>query len=229
LKSLYPYNIKLPIQMEKDKRYPVIFALHGIGYNEQNMLDLVEDLKEDYILIGIRGDLSYEDGYAYYYLKGYGNPERDLFDSSIEKLKNFIEDASNHYPIDPDRKYLIGFSQGAILSMTLALVLGNSIKGIVPMNGYIPQFLKEEYPLKSIDHLSVFLCQGAADPIFPLNIGQENYDYLLERVESVKYTIYPTTHKISDNNKQDVVAWLRQELEKNTQNRESNQFVTKDK
>jgi phospholipase/carboxylesterase len=193
------------------------------------MLDLVEDLKEDYILIGIRGDLSYEDGYAYYYLKGYGNPERDLFDSSIEKLKNFIEYASNHYSIDPNRKYLIGFSQGAILSITLALVLGDSIKGIIPMNGYIPQFVKEEYPLKSIDHLSVFLCQGAADPIFPLNIGQENYDYLREQVGSVKYTMYPTAHEISSNNKQDVVAWLRQELEKNTQNKESNQFVTKDK
>ena len=111
--------------MEKDKKYPVIFALHGIGYNEQFMLDLVADLKEEYILIGIRGDLSYEDGYAYYYLKSYGNPERDLFDSSIEKLKIFIENASNQYPIDPDRKYLIGFSQGAILSLSLALLLGD--------------------------------------------------------------------------------------------------------
>lgn len=214
--------------MEKDKKYPVIFALHGIGYNEQNILDLLEDLKEDYILIGIRGNLSYEDGYAYYYLKGYGNPERELFDESVEKLRSFIDFASNHYPIDPDRKYLIGFSQGAILSMTLALVLGDSIKGIVPMNGYIPQFVKEEYRLKSIDHLSVYLCQGAADPIFPLNIGQENYDYLRKQVDSIKYTIYPTAHEISDNNKQDVVAWLRQELEKNI-HKESNQFVTKNK
>jgi phospholipase/carboxylesterase len=227
LKNSYPYHITLPIQMEKDKKYPVIFALHGIGYNEQYMLDLVEDLKEDYILIGIQGDLTYEDGYAYYYLKGYGNPERELFDSSVEKLRSFIDFASNHYPIDPDRKYLIGFSQGAILSMTLALSLGDSIKGIVPMNGYIPQFVKDEYPLKPIDHLSVFLCQGVADPIFPLHIGQENYDYLREQVESVKYTIYPTAHEISDNNKQDVVAWFRQELEKDIQ-KESNQLVAKD-
>jgi phospholipase/carboxylesterase len=215
LKDSYLSTIQLPTQMEKDKKYPVIFALHGIGYNEQFMLDLVADLKEEYILIGIRGDLSYEDGYAYYYLKSYGNPERDLFDSSIEKLKVFIENASNQYPVDPDRKYLIGFSQGAILSLSLALLLGDYIKGIVPMHGYIPQFVKEEYPLKSIDHLSCFLCQGATDPIFPLNIGQENYDYLSERAGFVKYTIYPTAHEISDNNKQDVVAWLRQELEKN--------------
>ncbi len=65
--------------------------------------------------------------------------------------------------------------------------------------------------------------------IFLLNIGQENYDYLREQVESVKYTIYPMAHEISDNNKQDIVAWLRQELEKNTQNKQSNKFVIKDK
>src|SRR3954470_21244405 len=180
MNSLTHYEVQLPAAMEAGKKYPVIFALHGIGYDEQYMLNLVEDVKEDYILIGIRGDLTYEEGYAYYYLKGYGNPERKLFDSSIEKLKNFIEEASNHYPIDPDRKYVVGFSQGAILSMSLALLLGDSIKGIVPMNGYIPQFVKEEYSLQPFNHLSVFLCQGAEDPIFPIKIGKENYDYLRE-------------------------------------------------
>ncbi|KAA9012292.1 alpha/beta hydrolase [Niallia endozanthoxylica] len=228
MNSTYKYEVQLPEKMENGKKYPVIFALHGIGYEEQSMLNLIDELKEDYILIGIQGNLTYENGYAYYYLKNYGKPERELFDSSMEKLKNFIEEASNHYPIDPDRKYLIGFSQGAILSMSLALILGDSIKGVIPMNGYIPQFVKEEYTLKSIAHLSVFLCQGATDPIFPLNIGQENYDYLFEKARSVKYTIYPTAHEVSDNNKQDVVAWLRQELETNTQNMGLNQFVSKD-
>ena len=228
MNSPYQYQVQLPANVEGGKKYPVVFALHGIGYDEQYMLNLVDDLKEDYILIGIRGDLTYEEGYAYYYLKGYGNPERELFDSSIEKLKNFIEEASNHYPIDPDRKYVVGFSQGAILSMSLALLLGDSIKGIIPMNGYIPQFVKEEYSLQSFNHLSVFLCQGAEDPIFPLNIGNENYVYFREQAKSIKYTIYPTSHEISDNNKQDVVAWLRQELESDTQNEASNQFVSKD-
>lgn len=221
MNSQYQYKIQMPARMEEGKKYPVIYALHGIGYDEQYMLDLIEKVKDDYILIGIRGDLTYEKGYAYYYLKGYGNPERELFDSSIEKLKNFIEESSKHYPIDSERQYVIGFSQGAILSMSLALILGKSIKGIIPMNGYIPQFVKEEYPLQPISHLSVFLCQGAKDPIFPLNIGQENYDYLSEQAESVKYTIYPTAHEISTNNQQDIVAWLQQELDQNNQPKES--------
>ncbi|MFC3885546.1 alpha/beta hydrolase [Bacillus songklensis] len=209
--SPFVYDIHLPSNIGSGKKYPVVFALHGIGYNEQHMLALVEDLKEDFILIGIRGHLTHENGYAYYYLKGYGNPERELFDDSVEKLKNFIDYVSNQYPIDPERKYLIGFSQGAILSMTLALILGDTIKGIVPMNGYIPSFVKEEYPLKSIARMSVFLCQGESDPIFPLNIGQENYDYLHEHAGSVKYTIYPSAHEISLNNQRDLITWLHED------------------
>jgi phospholipase/carboxylesterase len=229
MSSAYSYKIHLPSHVEDGKKYPVVIALHGIGYNEQHMLALVEDLKEEFILIGIRGDLPYEDGYAYYYLKEYGNPERKLFDDSIEKLKDFIEYAIDHYPIDSDRVYLIGFSQGAILSMTLALILGDTVKGIVAMNGYIPSFVKEEYPLKSISHLSVFLTQGESDPIFPLHVGQENYDYLRTHAGSVKYTIYPSGHEISQDNQRDIVSWLRFDCFNSDQNNTSSSNVSHDR
>lgn len=196
--------------------YPTIFCLHGIGHTENHMLQVVEDLKDECILIGIRGHLPYENGYCYYELKGYGNPVRPLFDKAVDKLIDFMEDISNKYPIDPQQRYLIGFSQGAILSMTLALMLGEKIKGIVPMNGYIPNFVKKEYPIKSIEHLSVFHCQGDTDPIFPLHIGFENDTYLRKNAHKVKCSIYPNGHKISENAKQDVINWLRYEISQAT-------------
>jgi len=209
MNSDFTYQIHIPPDKEPWKKYPVIFALHGIGYNEQDILALVDDVKNEFILIGIRGHLTYENGFAYYYLKGYGNPDRELFDNSIKMLVNFIEYASATYPIDPGRKYLLGFSQGAILSMSLALVLGNGIKGIVSMNGYIPTFVKEEYPVKPIQNMSIFLSDGEFDPIFPVNIGQENYQYLVERAASVVYTTYPVGHEITEDNKRDLVHWLQ--------------------
>lgn len=218
----YEYDIHLPSGGEEGKKYPAVFALHGIGYDEQYMLSLVKDLKEEFILIGIRGDLPYEDGYAYYYLKEYGKPERKMFDDSIGKLKHFIEYALNQYPIDSDRVYLIGFSQGAILSMSLALILGDKIKGIAAMNGYIPSFVKEEYPLQPISHLSVFLTQGESDHIFPLNIGQENYEYLRQHAGAVKYTIYPAGHEISQDNQRDIVSWLRHDAFHHNSNKATN-------
>jgi phospholipase/carboxylesterase len=203
--------------MDSEKKYPVIYALHGIGYNEQFMMELVKDLQDEAIVIGIRGDLPFKTGYAYYYLKDYGVPERDLFFNSIEKLLKFIEYTVQTYPIDPQNKYIIGFSQGAILSVSLALVLGETITGIVPMNGYVPDFLNEVYTLKPIDHLSVFLCQGLHDTVFPLKVGQESFDHFREHARDVKYTIYPTEHEISDNNGADVAVWLRQQIKANEQ------------
>ncbi|MBP1174146.1 putative esterase [Paenibacillus sp. PvR133] len=49
----------------------------------------------------------------------------------------------------------LGFSQGAILSMLLALTLGNQLKGIVALNGYVPDFVKTEYTLQSTENVSV--------------------------------------------------------------------------
>ncbi|MEK4884661.1 alpha/beta hydrolase-fold protein [Bacillus sp. FSL W8-1127] len=229
MSSTYVYKTLLPSVIEDGKKYPVVFALHGIGYNEQHMLAVVEELKEEFILIGIRGDLPYEEGYAYYYLKEYGNPERKLFDDSIDKLKEFIEYTFQQYPIDSDRVYFIGFSQGAILSMTLALALGDTVKGMVAMNGYIPSFVKEEYPIKSISHLSVFLTQGESDSIFPLQVGQENYDYLRKHAGSVKYTIYPSGHEITQDIQRDAVAWLRYDCFNARRNHKSSSIASNDR
>ena len=168
MNTTYKYEVKLPEKIESGKKYPVIFALHGIGYDEKYMLSLLEELKEEYILIGIQGDLPYENGYAYYYLKNYGNPERELFDSSMEKLKNFIEEASNHYPIDPDRKYLIGFSQGAILSMSLALILGEFNQGNHSDEWIYPTICKRRVSVKvyrSFVSLSLSRCNRSNLPI----------------------------------------------------------------
>jgi phospholipase/carboxylesterase len=208
MKGPFEYTVYCPENMEKGKKYPVIFGLHGIGYNEKDMLSIVEDLKEEFILIGIRGNLTYEQGYANYFLKSYGNPERELFDPSLENLKAFIEEACQEYPIDKDRKYLIGFSQGAILSMSLALILGESIKGVVAMNGYIPEFVIEEFPLKTLKYTSFVVMQGETDEIFPIPVGQENYEYLRKHAGSVKYTIYPSGHEVTADMKRDLISWI---------------------
>lgn len=66
------------------------------------------------------------------------------------------------------------------MSMTLALVLGDDIKGFVALSGYVPQFVKEEYEKKSVQHTSVFISHGEYDPVFPIQIGEENRQYFIE-------------------------------------------------
>jgi phospholipase/carboxylesterase len=75
--------------------------------------------------------------------------------------------ASENDQIDTNCLYLLGFSQGAIVSMTLGLTLGKRIKGIVALSGYIPGFVKEEYKLKPVEQQSLFISHGELDNILP--------------------------------------------------------------
>ncbi|MNB91850.1 Carboxylesterase 2 [compost metagenome] len=209
--SAYPYDIHLPVNLEQGKKYPVIFTLHGKGSNERNMYGLVAPLADDFIIIGIRGNLPLGTGYQYYDLKSLGNPIREMFDQAVNDLASFIQYATEKYPVDPDRRYLLGFSQGAILSMTLALTMGSQLKGIVALNGYIPDFVKTEYSLRSIKDVSIFASHGEYDSVFPVRIGHETAAYLQEQTERVTFKLYPTDHGVSEENQMDLLQWIKKD------------------
>lgn len=172
MNSPYIHEVRLPSHYNPDQRYPVIFALHGMGSDEQDMLRLMEPMQCDFIIVAIRGPIVQGSGYAYFQIKSIGNPIRELYDASVLGLQQLIVDLSAKYAIDPTRRYIAGFSQGAIMAMTLSLIMGDAIKGIVAMSGYIPQFVKDEYKLQPNSELSVFISHGDQDHLFPLQLGK---------------------------------------------------------
>ncbi|RAP73544.1 alpha/beta hydrolase [Paenibacillus montanisoli] len=211
MQPMYPYDIHMPLNLEPGKKYPTIFTLHGKGSNERNMFGLAAPLSEDFIVIGIRGNLPLGAGYQYYELKSLGNPIREIFDDAVKQLEGFIHYATEKYPIDPGKRYLLGFSQGAILSMTLALVMGEQLKGIVALNGYIPDFVKSEYPIRSVKDVSVFISHGEYDSVFPVRIGHETAEYLKDHTNRLEFKLYPTDHGVSEENQRDFVNWLKKD------------------
>lgn len=189
MKSDLIYSVSMPSELVEGRKYPVIFALHGRGGNETDIASLLQALKEDFILIGIRGPLTLNAGNEYFTIKSIGNPDEQSFGLAMEHLKYFINEISASYPIDSTRQFLFGFSQGAILSMTLALTMGNQIRGFAALNGYIPNLFKENYEQKSVKDTAAFIAHGERDPIFPIRIGQENYDYFKERTVDLTYKV----------------------------------------
>lgn len=211
MKPAYQYNIQLPANMDPDKKYPTIFTLHGKGSNEQNMFGLVAPLSDDFIIVGVRGNLRLGAGYQYYELKSLGNPIREMFDQAVRQLEDFIHYATEKYPIDTNKRYLLGFSQGAILSMTLALTMGEQLKGIVALNGYVPEFVKTEYSLRSVKDVSMFISHGEFDSVFPIRIGHETAAYFQNRTPRLTFKAYPTDHGVSEENQRDFMDWLKRD------------------
>ena len=208
------YELRRPKNIVPGEKYPALFVMHGIGSNEHNMLALVNGLEDSFYIFSVRGHLTQGSGYAYFTIQGYGKPHREVFDEGINKLANFIDYASANYPIDPEKLYLLGFSQGAIVSMTLAVTLGNKIKGIVALSGYIPQFVKEEYMINVGNHLSVFISHGEFDQVLPYEWGKENVDYFTELGVPTTFKTYGEGHTVSEKNLQDSKLWLLNDLQR---------------
>lgn len=208
------YELRSPKNVIPDKKYPALFVMHGIGSNEQNMLSLVEGLEESFYIFSIRGHLTQGPGFAFFTIEGYGKPHREVFDDGINRLKNFVDYASEKYPLDLSNLYLLGFSQGAILSMTLALTLGNKIKGIVALSGYIPMFVKEEYTINPGHNLSAFISHGEYDQVLPFEWGKENVEYFTKLGIPVTFKTYPEGHSVSLTNFQDFRAWIENDLQR---------------
>ncbi|WP_025691066.1 alpha/beta hydrolase [Paenibacillus zanthoxyli] len=204
----YEYSVVLPDGYKEGERYPVLFTLHGKGTNERNLLGLAEPLKSKFILIGIRGDLPMSQGYQYYELRSLGNPIREMFDRAVAQLEAFIEHATEKYAVDPARRYVLGFSQGAILAMTLALTMGDRIKGIVALNGYIPDFVKTEYPHRSVMNMSIFISHGEFDPVFPVKIGYETAAYFKNLNDRTVFMTYSSGHEVTESNRRDLLSFL---------------------
>ncbi|WML42381.1 esterase [Neobacillus sp. OS1-2] len=207
------YELRRPEQLDPEKRYPALFLMHGIGSNEQNMLQMVKGLEDKFFIFSIRGHLPQPPGYAYFTIQGYGKPHREVFDEGISRLTSFIDYALEKYPVDASRLFLLGFSQGAILSMTLGLTLGDRIKGIVALSGYIPAFVKEEYTIKPVEDLSLFISHGEMDQVLPFEWGVANHEYFRGLGAEVTFNTYQEGHTVSLKNHQDFINWLFKQLE----------------
>ncbi len=207
------YELRKPNEIDPQKKYPAIFLMHGMGSNEQNMFPLVQGLEEQMFIFSIRGPLTHGPGYSFFTIEAYGKPDRDIFKKSLGQLTDFIEYASEKYPVDQDQLFLLGFSQGSILSMSLALTLGDKIKGIVALSGYIPkQILTEEYDIQSVDKLSVFISHGEVDGVLPYEWGVEAQEYFKGLNANVSFHVYPEGHSISVQNQQDFMKWMKDHL-----------------
>ncbi|WP_419887354.1 alpha/beta hydrolase [Neobacillus niacini] len=208
------YELRRPREINPDKKYPALFIMHGIGSNEQNMLSLVNGLEERFYIFSIRGHLTQPPGFAFFTIEGYGKPHREVFDEGVTQLTNFVDYACEQYPLDASQLYLLGFSQGAILAMTLGLTLGEKIKGIVALSGYIPAFVKEEYEIKSVKELSVFISHGEMDQVLPFEWGLANNEYFRQLDANVTFKTYLEGHSVSMSNHQDFTNWLLEDLKK---------------
>ncbi|MDI2587157.1 esterase [Psychrobacillus sp. NEAU-3TGS] len=206
MKSPFTYKHTAPVETGKQ---PGIFLLHGMGSSEEDLPQLVRSFEESHHIFSLRGPIVYNPGYAFFTIAEVGKPDRDVFDKVLTFIQSFIHEAIEEYDLDPNDITLLGFSQGAILVQSLALVMGNSINRVVALSGYIPAFVKEEYSKRPIDHLNIFISHGDYDYVIPSQWGAESKDYFEALGANVTFKTYGDGHGVTPENHQDLLTFLK--------------------
>lgn len=194
---------------------PVIILLHGMGSNEQDLYSLQAAFPQKYAVVSARAPYTLAEG-SYQWFQGTsvngrldGDPQQ--LAASRARIGRFIDEVVKKYGVDPHQVYLVGFSQGAILSYQVALTEPAKIKGIGIMSGAIfDSFVPLIKPSPQLSHLRIFISHGQADHRIPISYAQEA-DKRLEQLRlTPEFHVYPgMQHEINQAALQDLVNWLQ--------------------
>jgi len=195
------------------ERYPTVICLHGRGSNEQDLIGLAPYLDERLLWISPRAPLDLMGGYEWYRLLGIGLPDQPTFDVALSTFDQFLSEALAAYPIDPRQLYLLGFSQGSMLSYSYALTQPARLAGVVAQSGYIP--LNAGFTVNSAasKNKPYLITHGLYDEIIPVQWGREARDYLQQLGAQVTYHEYPMGHQVSDASLAAIAQWMQAQLD----------------
>lgn len=198
----------------QQQRPPLLLLLHGVGGNEQHLFHYADELPGKYLVVSVRGPLTLGPGsYAWFHVDfSSGRPVINAAqaEQARQDILQFIEDLKNVEDFDTGQVYLMGFSQGGIMSYSVALTEPEKIAGIAVMSG---RLLPEVKPLIASDSrlqkLKCFIAHGADDTVLPFQYALDAAGYLKEKGLKPEFHSYPENHAINNQMLQDVVQWLQ--------------------
>ncbi|MGF6207874.1 phospholipase [Pseudomonas sp. ADAK2] len=192
---------------------PLVIFLHGYGSNERDLFGIKDELPTQYNYLSVQAPVALDaDSYQWFRKKGEGayNGETDDLKTSGKVLLDFIAQATKKYHTDANKVFLVGFSQGAIMSYEVALRHPDAVGGIAALSGRILPVLKSELkPDEKRQQLAIFIGHGTVDQRLPLVDGTAANSLLQKLSLKPEFHTYEGLgHSISAAEIQDLSAWL---------------------
>jgi len=198
---------------EPDSHYPTILALHGRGSNEQDLIELAPHLSDDLLRISPRAPLVLgPDSYEWYRVRVIGRPEPEQVLSALETIDHFIDEIISTYPINPQKLFLLGFSQGSLLSMYYTLSHPSRIAGVMAQSGYIPNNVNLEINEADLKNKPFILTHGENDTMIPVDWARASRDLLQKLRVLLNYHEFRMGHNVSMESLSFIATWLKKQL-----------------
>lgn len=214
---LRKYNVFTPKELTKDKYYPLIIALHGgvgtaKGFESNSRLNNLAEANGFIVVYpgGINVDSDRVTIQSWNAGDCCGPASRKKVDD-VWFISEMLKDLATKYPVDANKIYAVGHSNGGMMAYRLACELPDKIKGIGVQSASIG--IPDCKPARDVKVIHI---HGTNDKRFPIEggkgIGVTNTEFRSARYAVNKFArsnnceIIPK-HKKTDNQDISILDW----------------------
>lgn len=187
--------------------HPTLVLLHGLGADENDLAPIAEALDPRLMTVLYRAPepLSGYPGFQWFTILDRGRPEPSSWAESLAELKTALTQLRQNPDVDPDRIFLGGFSQGAVMSVGFVCRYPTlPLKAIILLSGYTPA----ELSIPDVTGLLAFVGHGLYDPVIPAVASEMTRDRLAQAGAQVVHRTYPIPHAIAPQEMTDLTSYL---------------------
>jgi phospholipase/carboxylesterase len=193
---------------------PLLIMLHGYGSHEEDLFSFSEELPDELLIISARAPHSIAFGGHAWYAINFDADENKFSDTdqardSLDLIDSLIDELQSEF--SPSKIFLLGFSQGAILSYAYSLNFPNKVQHVVALSGYLMQDILPETFDTSIE-TDYYISHGIVDQVIPVQWAQKAPQFLKSLDLSHDYSEYPVGHGVAPQNFYSFKDWIEKRL-----------------
>ena len=196
---------------------PLLLLLHGYGSNEQDLFSFANELPDEFLIISAQAPHTLGYGSHAWYAINFDDVNGKFSDleqakESIDKIAFFIDEIKEKYKTNSDKTFVLGFSQGAILSYSLSFFYPNKVNFVIALSGYINKDLLPEKIENTAIKTNYYCSHGTVDQVLPVEWARNSKPFLTNLGLENEYSEYPVGHGVAPQNFLSFKNWILKHL-----------------
>src|SRR5579862_4195602 len=171
-----------------------LLLLHGTGGNEDDLISLGQTLDPDANLLSPRGRVDENGSNRFFRRIREGVFDQEDMKQETDALAAFLRWASEEYGFDPEQVFVVGFSNGANMGVSLLLRYPELLRGAFLMRAMVP-FEPDVTP--GLMGIRVLLASGEFDPMVPRDNAERLATILVQGGADVEHLWAPVGHNLT--------------------------------
>jgi len=214
-KSLQLHHITRASSLKENA--PLLIMCHGYGSDENDLFSFSNELPEELFIISVRAPFPMQPYGNAWYAINFDDSGKWSDDEEVKKsrdlIKVFIQEACNIYPVNKENVTLLGFSQGTILSLSVAISYPEVLKNVIALSGYINTgSLPDDLKNRDYSKLDIYVSHGSADQVIPVEWSRKTAPFLTALGIKNMYAEFPVGHGVAPQNFYEFKDWLKKRI-----------------